>query len=329
MLVATELTKRYAAKTVVNALSVSLKPGEVVGLLGPNGAGKSTTIGMLSGLIAPDTGGVTFNGTISGTVVGDNIKKHVGLVPQDIALFEDLSAETNLEIFGALYGLRGEDLQRRITDALALVQLTDRRKDAPKKFSGGMKRRLNIAAALLHDPAILLLDEPTVGVDPQARNAIFDNIEDLKRRGKAMLYSTHYMEEAERLCDRVLILDEGCVIANDTIANLQKKIPNSNVVTLTLGQPVSMSLIQPFASRMDGAPPEEVSQIQTLRLRLTSLSAELPAILNHLQTAGVQTTHIDSHRLGLEALFLHLTGRGLRESEVAVEPDTTTSLAHL
>jgi len=183
-------------------------------LLGPNGAGKSTTVSMLCGLTAPDRGTVT----IGGSPVGDGAspaKRRIGLVPQDISLYEDLSAIGNLELFGALYGLEGPLLRERSHAALGLVGLAERARDKPATFSGGMKRRLNIACALVHDPDVLLLDEPTAGVDPQSRNAIFDNLEALRARGKALLYTTHYMEEAERLCDRIVIVDHGKVVASD------------------------------------------------------------------------------------------------------------------
>ena len=214
MLEAKELWKAYGSKAAVSGVSLAVNAGEIVGLLGPNGAGKSTTVAMLCGLTAPDKGTVT----IGGVPVGDEAsptKRRIGLVPQDISLYEDLSAIGNLELFGALYGVKGDTLRQRAADALALVGLSDRAKAKPSTFSGGMKRRLNIACALVHDPDVLLLDEPTAGVDPQSRNAIFDNLEALRARGKALLYTTHYMEEAERLCDRIVIVDHGTVVASD------------------------------------------------------------------------------------------------------------------
>jgi ABC-2 type transport system ATP-binding protein len=214
MLQAADLWKAYGAKTAVGGVSLEVNAGEIVGLLGPNGAGKSTTVAMLCGLTPPDKGRVT----LAGEPVGDEAspaKRRIGLVPQDIALYEDLAAIDNLLLFGALYGVTGETLESRAQAALELVGLADRAKDKPATFSGGMKRRLNIACALVHDPDVLLLDEPTVGVDPQSRNAIFANLETLRARGKALLYTTHYMEEAERLCDRVVIVDHGKVVASD------------------------------------------------------------------------------------------------------------------
>jgi ABC-2 type transport system ATP-binding protein len=214
-------------------VSFSIGQGETVGLLGPNGAGKTTTIAMISGIARPDGGDVSLGG-ISVTQNATALKRRVGLVPQDLALYDELSAWANLQLFGGLYGLGSTQLQPRAEAALSLVGLADRSGDRVKTFSGGMKRRLNIAAALLHDPELILLDEPTVGVDPQSRNAIFDNLEELKRRGKTLLYTTHYMEEAERLCDRVLILDHGRVLANETVSHFKQQYSNLEAAFMQL-----------------------------------------------------------------------------------------------
>jgi ABC-2 type transport system ATP-binding protein len=224
MLVARDLWKSYGSKAAVAGVSLDVRAGEILGLLGPNGAGKSTTVAMLCGLTPPDRGAVT----LEGSPVGDEAspaKRRIGLVPQDIALYEDLPALDNLELFGALYGVEGPVLRERARAALELVGLADRAKDKPQAFSGGMKRRLNIACALVHDPDVLLLDEPTVGVDPQSRNAIFENLVSLRARGKALLYTTHYMEEAERLCDRVVIVDHGKVAAAGARGELVGLLP--------------------------------------------------------------------------------------------------------
>jgi ABC-2 type transport system ATP-binding protein len=225
MLQVDRLSKRYGERVAVNAISFSIAQGETVGLLGPNGAGKTTAIAMISGISRPDSGEVSLGG-VSLAQNANALKRRVGLVPQDLALYEELSAWANLQLFGGLYGLGAAELHPRAKAALALVGLADRGTDRVNTFSGGMKRRLNIAAALLHEPDLLLLDEPTVGVDPQSRNAIFDNLEELKRRGKTLLYTTHYMEEAERLCDRVLILDHGQILANDTVAHFKQQYTN-------------------------------------------------------------------------------------------------------
>jgi ABC-2 type transport system ATP-binding protein len=219
MLTVSHLRKSFGSLVAVNDVSFSVEAGQLVGLLGPNGAGKTTTVSMLTGLIAPDRGEVMVAGHRLGGDT-DPAKRRIGLVPQDLALYDELTARDNLRFFGALYGLSGAALDGAIHQSLTLVELSDRARDRVKTFSGGMKRRLNLAAGLLHDPDIVLLDEPTVGVDPQSRNAIFDNLESLKRRGKALLYTTHYMEEAERLADRIVVIDHGSVIADDTLAGL-------------------------------------------------------------------------------------------------------------
>jgi ABC-2 type transport system ATP-binding protein len=217
------LRKSFGSLIAVDDVSFTVDAGMLVGLLGPNGAGKTTTVSMISGLLAADSGQVLIAGhRLAGDT--DPAKRRIGLVPQDLALYEELSASANLKFFGALFNLSGSALTAAIRSALELVGLADRSGDLVKTFSGGMKRRLNLAAGLLHDPDILLLDEPTVGVDPQSRNAIFENLEELKRRGKALLYTTHYMEEVERLADRIVIVDHGQVIADDTLDGLQRRL---------------------------------------------------------------------------------------------------------
>ena len=218
------LRKTFGTLIAVHDVSFSIGEGQLVGLLGPNGAGKTTTVSIIAGLLTPDRGEVLVAGRrLAGDT--DPSKRKIGLIPQELALYDELTALDNLRFFGALYDLSGVALARAIRAALDLVGLADRVGDRVKTFSGGMKRRLNLAAGLLHDPDILLLDEPTVGVDPQSRNAIFDNLRALKARGKALLYTTHYMEEAERLADRVVVIDHGKVIADDTLVGLQQLVP--------------------------------------------------------------------------------------------------------
>jgi len=222
VLVISALRKAFGTNVAVNGVSFAVERGQLLGLLGPNGAGKTTTVSMIAGLVAPDQGSITIDGArMSGDT--DPAKRRIGLVPQDLALYDELSARANLQLFGALYGLSSSALTEAIARTLALVGLADRAPDKVKTFSGGMKRRLNLAAGLLHDPDILLLDEPTVGVDPQSRNAIFDNLEQLKAGGKALLYTTHYMEEAERLADRIVVMDHGRVLADDTLSGLRSR----------------------------------------------------------------------------------------------------------
>ena len=229
------LRKTYGDLVAVHDVSFAVGAGEVLGLLGPNGAGKSTTVAMIAGLVTPASGQVLIHGA---PLVGDTDpkKRRIGLVPQDLALYDELSAFANLRFFGALYALEPAVLEHAIDAALTLVELKDRARDRVGTFSGGMKRRLNLAVSLLHDPDILLLDEPTVGVDPQSRNAIFSNLETLKARGKALLYTTHYMEEVERLADRVVIIDHGRVVASDTLDGLQRYAPPGSSGHVSLEQ---------------------------------------------------------------------------------------------
>ena len=231
MLEIRNVRKTYGSLVAVDDVSFTVEPGRLIGLLGPNGAGKTTTVSMIAGLITPERGEVLVGGkALRGDT--DPLKRKIGLVPQDLALYDDLSAHENLRYVGSLYGLSGSALDTAMTSALTLVGLADRVRDRVKTFSGGMKRRLNLAGGLLHDPEILLLDEPTVGVDPHSRNAIFDNLEELKRRGKALLYTTHYMEEVERLADRIVIIDNGKVVANDTLSGLYAGVTPGGVKSL-------------------------------------------------------------------------------------------------
>jgi ABC-2 type transport system ATP-binding protein len=310
-LVADRLQKKFGAITAVEQVSFAAAPGEVLGVLGPNGAGKSTTISMLAGLTKPDSGSVQIDGVALG-VGADPTKRHLGLVTQEIALLEELPARMNLEFFGGLYGLAGAVLHARIAAVLELTSLADRAGDPPKEFSGGMRRRLNIACALLHKPQILLLDEPTVGVDPQSRNAIFETIELLAAEGRTVVYTTHYMEEVERLCDRVVIIDHGRVLADDTLAGVLNSAPVSNRLTLK------------YDLAPDGAALAEiknlpgVTQVDLAQTTLTVCAADLglaaPRILERLAARGYSCQELTSRRANLEDVFLVLTGRTLRDA---------------
>ena len=311
MLEAQGLRKSYGSRVVVDDLSLAVAPGEIVGLLGPNGAGKSTTVAMLCGLVAAERGSVFVgNGDsrLALSVDAHSAKRRIGVVPQELSIYENLGAAANLELFGALYGLGGTLLRERVAAALALVGLADRAKDKPQVFSGGMKRRLNIAAALVHDPDVLILDEPTVGVDPQSRNAIFDNLETLRERGKALLYTTHYMEEAERLCDRVVIMDHGRVVASDTLAALYKRLPAVETLELEVDGSVDLAALgreTPVAgAKQDGT---------RLHAGVADLGRAAPALLAWLAAHGHPVHRISSGRADLEDVFLSLTGRQLRD----------------
>ena len=311
MLEVKTLRKTYGNVVAVDGVALSADRGETVGLLGPNGAGKTTTVSIIAGLLRADSGEVLIDGRpLRGDT--DPIKRKIGLVPQDIALYDELSAAENLTFFGALYDIKGSQLKRAMGDALDLVGLADRTKDKVSAFSGGMKRRLNLAAALLHDPEILLLDEPTVGVDPQSRNAIFDNLETLKERGKTLLYTTHYMEEAERLCDRLVVIDHGKVIANDTLQGLYRLLPVTNLLVIELADSNHGFRLE----QLQALPEVRSAEIEAsvLKVGARSLSTGAPVILQWLVEHGFPYEHVASERPDLETVFLTLTGRSLRDS---------------
>jgi ABC-2 type transport system ATP-binding protein len=310
-LIAHDLHKSFDATVAVAGVSFAARPGSIVGLLGPNGAGKSTTIGMLAGLTRPDRGTVRIDGTVLG-VDADPVKRLLGLVPQEIALFEELPARLNLEVFGALYGLSGRALAGRCDEVLELTSLADRAADPPREFSGGMKRRLNLACALLHEPRILLLDEPTAGVDPQSRAAIFETLERLRTSGRTLVYTTHYMEEVERLCDRVVIIDHGHVLAEDTVAGLLAQAPAPSRLTLEFDaapDPTARAALGALAGvqAVGGAGTR-------LEVATRDLGATTPRVLEMLGARGFRCTHLESRRANLEDVFLALTGRRLRDA---------------
>jgi ABC-2 type transport system ATP-binding protein len=305
------LRKSYGALVAVDGVSFTAAKGETIGLLGPNGAGKTTTVSIIAGLVQPDAGEVRVAGrALSGDT--DSTKRAIGLVPQDLGLYEEMSARENLHLFGALYNMEGAPLKRAMDEALELVGLKERAKDKVTEFSGGMKRRLNLAAALLHDPQLLLLDEPTVGVDPQSRNAIFDNLEVMKKRGKTLLYTTHYMEEAERLCDRLVIMDHGKVIADDTLQCLHRLVPVANVLTIELAHGTMNGLRADDLQSLSGVASAEL-QGETLKIGVRDLAADSAGILAWLVEHGHSVQHLASERASLETVFLNLTGRSLRD----------------
>lgn len=294
MIVADRLEKSFGSLRAVEALSLEIRRGEVFGLLGPNGAGKSTTISMLVGLLAPDRGTVLVAGDAP---VRAGVRSKIGVAPQSLSLYGELTARENLEFFGRLYGLTGTRLKDRVDWALQLAALTDRANSRVQTFSGGMKRRLNIAAAMVHDPQVLLLDEPTVGVDPQSRNHIFGCIEELNRGGLTVLYTTHYMEEAERLCHRVAVMDRGRLLALDTVDGLIRQFGGSSLLT---GE---------IASLPDGYSLAGTTGDGQWRME----SSDPLADLGRLFADGVAFRSVQIRRPDLESVFLHLTGRTLRD----------------
>jgi ABC-2 type transport system ATP-binding protein len=281
MLELTSLRKAFGKTVAVSDLTLRVERGEVFGLLGPNGAGKTTTVNLAVGLMRPDGGSVGVNG--QGSPTDPKVRRQIGVAPQALAIYEELSGEANVVFFARMNGLSGERLRERVAWSLEFVGLADRRRDRAANYSGGMKRRLNLAIALVHDPALLLLDEPTVGVDPQSRNAIFDNILALRDEGRTIVYTTHYMEEAQRLCDHVAIMDRGVLLALDTVQNLINAHGGNSVVT---------------AQVVD----------EEIRVETDEPVAELSKLL---QSEGVSHVSVDGP--DLESVFLNLTGRSLRD----------------
>jgi ABC-2 type transport system ATP-binding protein len=309
LLSVSNLVKSYGPRRAVDGVSFQVHAGQTVGLLGPNGAGKSTTVGMLCGLLTADAGQILLDGEPVGPGAS-SAKRKIGLVPQDLALYDDLAARENLRLFGALYGLSGALLQRRCDEVLALVNLQDRARDKPATFSGGMKRRLNIAAALMHDPQLLILDEPTVGVDPQSRNAIFDTLAALKAQGRSLVYTSHYMEEVERLADHIVIIDHGKVLADATPAELHRRLPAQAALRVELAAPPAGELV----ARLRGQPGVTLvdSAGEHLDIKLAQASDALP-VMRWLAEAGCDARHFATARTSLEDIFLNLTGRSLRD----------------
>ena len=281
MLVLTGVRKRYGAGAAVDGLSLAVRRSEIFGLLGPNGAGKTTTVGLAIGVLAPDEGTIDVAGL--GSPRDPAVRARIGLAPQALALYDALTGQENVAFFGSVYGLSGARLDDRVRTAIEFVGLSDRRRDRVATYSGGMKRRLNLAVAVVHDPELLLLDEPTVGVDPQSRNLIFENVRHLREAGKTIVYTTHYMEEAERLCDRVGIVDSGQLLALGTVPEL---------VAAHGGRPVLVA--------DTGGEEVRVETDDPLR-ELNRLAAARPVAAFRVERAN------------LEQVFLHLTGRQLRD----------------
>ncbi len=304
------LVHRYGDLTAIDELSFSINRGEVFGLLGPNGAGKSTTISILSCILEHTGGRVTVLGADAGPNAR-SVKARVGLVPQEIALYEELSGLDNLKFFGRLYGLSGTRLGQAIESALETVGLADRAADAVSEYSGGMKRRLNLAAGLLHDPEILILDEPTVGVDPQSRNHIFDNVERLNAAGTTVIYTTHYMEEAERLCDRVAIIDHGRLVALDTPRNLIYSL-GGGVIQIGISPDKRASAEAELLS-LDRITSAKPGPDGTLDLQTTGAQHALVDVLNALNAHDIPVDSLRILEPNLESVFLRFTGRTLRD----------------
>jgi linearmycin/streptolysin S transport system ATP-binding protein len=302
-----QLRKQYGDFTAVKDVSFTARPGEIFGLLGPNGAGKTTTIGCIASLLTPSSGHIRVMGH---DVVSDGMaaRRSIGVVPQEIALYDDLSAHENLSYWAGAQGLRGPKLRERIREVLELTGLLDRAKEPVKQFSGGMKRRLNFACGIVHQPKVLLLDEPTVGVDPQSRVRLLELAREQARAGACLLYTTHYMEEAETLCDRLAIIDHGSIIAQGTLKELRSMLGERDVLRLT-------GVFQPEAVRVSLERIEGVEIIHAdealLSLAMSDASHRLPLIFAALNGAEVRGTTLTQP--SLESLFIKLTGSELRE----------------
>jgi ABC-2 type transport system ATP-binding protein len=306
---ATGLRKAYGDLVAVGGVSVHIAPGETYGLLGPNGAGKTTAISMIAGLLEPDAGEVVVDGR-QVTTRTVQARAAIGLVPQELAVYPDLTGRENLDFFGKLYGLSGKALSARVDEVLAVIGLTERAGDLTSEFSGGMQRRLNIGVGLLHRPRLLILDEPTVGVDPQSRNAILESVEHLAGEGMAVLYTTHYMEEAERLCDRIGILDQGQVKAEGTRRELVALVGERD--RISLAAPGALDAAAEAARRLDGV--ESVSaRAGAIDVVADDASSLLPRLLAEVSAAGAQVGGVEVAQPDLEAVFLHLTGKALRD----------------
>jgi ABC-2 type transport system ATP-binding protein len=303
------LEKSYEGRKVVDAVSFSIAAGESYGLLGPNGAGKTTTISMVCGLLKKEAGEVLVAGMPLDTTTAD-AKKAIGYVPQDIALYPDLSGNENLFFWGKMYGLGGKELAAQVAKTLDIVGLADRAGDRVSEYSGGMKRRLNIAAGLLHGPKLLVLDEPTVGVDPQSRNAILENVESLNKQGMSVLYTSHYMEEVERLCDRVGIIDEGKLIAEGTRRELVQSIGQKDRIQIA-----ASGDLETFAQACKGIAEVDEATVTEQEVQLLASDGRhlLPKLFEIAETSGVSMSTVDVIEPDLEAVFLHLTGKALRD----------------
>jgi ABC-2 type transport system ATP-binding protein len=303
------LHKNFGDLKAVDGVSFEVQHGEIFSLLGPNGAGKTTTISMLSCLLRPDEGDALVNGhSIRSDQMG--VKAVLGVVPQEIALYNDLSARENLTFWGKMYGLRGAPLRARVDEVLEIIGLTDRARDRVGKYSGGMKRRVNIAVALLHKPQVIFMDEPTVGIDPQSRRNILDSVVALKNEGMTVLYTTHYMEEAQELSDHIAIMDSGKIIAYGTHSDLVRIVGQLDRITLTIN--VESGRVMEAWKLAQG-----VKQVSAEDGTLTVLAEDsnqvLPRLFEAASAQGARITSVDIQEPNLEAVFLHLTGKALRE----------------
>ena len=303
------LHKDFGELHAVNGVNFDVVEGEIFSLLGPNGAGKSTTISMLACLLQPTAGDALVMGH---SILTDqrNVKKSIGVVPQEIALYPDLSARENLNFWGKMYDLRGDALRQRVKEVLQIIGLVDRQNDRVDTFSGGMKRRVNIGVALLHKPDLIIMDEPTVGIDPQSRRHILDNVKMLNREGMTVLYTTHYMEEAQELSNHIAIMDQGKVIAYGTHEELVKIVGEYDRIKLTIDSE-SSEVLQPWQETRGVH--KIAAENGTLTLLVENSNLVLPRLFEAASKVGVRITSLNIHEPNLESVFLHLTGKALRD----------------
>ena len=311
------LHKAFGERQAVQGINFSVEKGEIFSLLGPNGAGKTTTISMLSCLLRPDEGDALVMGhSIRTDPLG--VKTSLGVVPQEIALYEDMSARENLSFWGKMYGLRGAALHKRVDEVLEVIGLTDRAKEYIKKYSGGMKRRVNIGVALLHKPLVIYMDEPTVGIDPQSRRNILDSVVALKAQGMTVLYTTHYMEEAQELSDHIAIMDNGKMIASGTNAELVKIVGETDRITVTINAESTRVMeawkaVKGVKQVSAEAGPEPGRGDGTLTILADDSNRVLPRLFETAAANSVRITSVAIQEPNLETVFLHLTGRALRD----------------
>ena len=311
ILQANNLVRKFGNLTAVDDVSFNIQEGEIFSLLGPNGAGKTTTISMLSTLLAPTSGDAYIYGF---SIKNDNmqVRKNIGIIPQEIALYDDLTAMENLHYWGKLYDLKGRELEQRVKEVLEQIGLSDRAKDRVKTYSGGMKRRVNIAAGLLHKPKLLFMDEPTAGIDPQSRRMILDTVKELNTQGMSILYTTHYMEEAQELSNRVGIIDHGKLIAVGTQQELTEQVGENDSIHILTD---AMDNLPSIAAKLEGFDGITRVVVEDGGLKLITSDAEsnLAPIINRTSHAGAHIKSIEVIEPNLETVFLHLTGRALRD----------------
>lgn len=309
MLTIKGLKKSYGDVKAVKGVDLTIEKGEIIGLLGPNGAGKSTTISMISTLLKPDEGDILFKGK---SILKNQkaIQKVLGVVPQDIALYPTLTGYENLKFWGSAYGLKGNELKQRIETVSEIIGIKERLKDKVEKYSGGMKRRINIGAALLHEPELLIMDEPTVGIDPQSRNHILETIKSLNDKGMTIIYTSHYMEEVEYLCDRIYIMDEGVVIANGTQNELVDTVKKDRRIVVEFDQDA-----RDVCHRFEAINHVKAVECDGLVMEVLTSTQEgvMQRIIELASQASIDIVSIDVEKPNLESVFLQLTGKALRD----------------